>query len=214
MATFLDGTLGAGGHSAAIAAQHPELRTLVGVDMDPAAHAVSRARLKGLTSASGEPVDVRQVQVRAWSVIWPLGAAASRRDAWQSAAAAQGNFRALKEVVQRELGGAGTVDGILLDLGMSSMQACSHAARRSFPAGLHGNSRDTRAPCCRDICGCRLQCEPCAGHEGTPRDGRHDSVGCCLRRWTRQSAGSATRGTGPWTCAWGPRCDVMPRVFQ
>lgn len=34
----------------------------------------------------------------------------------------QGNFRALKEVIQRELGGAGTVDGILLDLGMSSMQ--------------------------------------------------------------------------------------------
>lgn len=63
LTTFLDGTLGAGGHSAAVAGQHPELRTLVGIDMDPAAHAIARERLKGLTSASGEPVSVRQIQV-------------------------------------------------------------------------------------------------------------------------------------------------------
>ena len=43
---FVDGTLGAGGHSAAIVAEHPELQTLIGVDMDPAAHEIAKRRVR------------------------------------------------------------------------------------------------------------------------------------------------------------------------
>ena len=46
--THVDCTLGAGGHALAIAADHPELGALVGLDVDPEAHAIAQPRLAGL----------------------------------------------------------------------------------------------------------------------------------------------------------------------
>ena len=63
---FVDGTLGAGGHSAAIMAEHPELQTLIGIDMDPTAHEIAKQRIQGaLQDGPGLMAldNVRQVQV-------------------------------------------------------------------------------------------------------------------------------------------------------
>lgn len=45
LSVFVDGTLGAGGHSAAILEAHPEIKTLVGIDQDADARALARERL-------------------------------------------------------------------------------------------------------------------------------------------------------------------------
>jgi len=89
--TFVDGTLGAGGHSAAVAARHPEAALLVGIDQDPAALEIAAGRLRG---AAG-----------------PSAAVHLHR----------GNFRDMRRVLS-DLGVFGQVSGILLDLGVSSMQ--------------------------------------------------------------------------------------------
>ena len=43
--TFIDGTLGAGGHSAALLAAHPEIKIFYGLDQDPEALAIAKKRL-------------------------------------------------------------------------------------------------------------------------------------------------------------------------
>ncbi len=43
---FLDGTLGAGGHSAALLEEHPEVETLYGIDQDPQALGIAREKLQ------------------------------------------------------------------------------------------------------------------------------------------------------------------------
>ncbi len=43
--TYLDGTLGAGGHAEAVLEHHPEIQLLVGIDQDLSALAISRERL-------------------------------------------------------------------------------------------------------------------------------------------------------------------------
>lgn len=43
---FVDGTLGAGGHAAAILAQHPEIERFIGIDQDPVALDLAKDRLK------------------------------------------------------------------------------------------------------------------------------------------------------------------------
>lgn len=80
--TFIDGTLGAGGHAEALIKAHPELKQVIGIDQDPVALAIAEERLKGC------PI-MRFVR---------------------------GNFSALGEM------GLPSADGILLDLGVSSMQ--------------------------------------------------------------------------------------------
>jgi 16S rRNA (cytosine1402-N4)-methyltransferase len=80
--TFIDGTLGAGGHSAAILAQHPEIKQLIGIDQDPSALRLAQENLA--------PYQEKCRFVHA-------------------------NFSALGEV-------ASHADGILVDLGVSSMQ--------------------------------------------------------------------------------------------
>jgi len=60
---FVDATLGAGGHSAALLAAHPELRRLVGVDVDPAALALARSRLEGVKAGSGAAAELALLQV-------------------------------------------------------------------------------------------------------------------------------------------------------
>lgn len=84
---FIDGTLGAGGHSEAILRAHPEIEQLIGIDQDPVARAIAKERLAPWADK------VRIVT---------------------------GNFADLdKHLSALEID---RVDGILLDLGVSSMQ--------------------------------------------------------------------------------------------
>jgi len=79
--TFIDGTLGAGGHAEALLKAHPEMMHYYGIDQDPEARRIAAARLK--------PFEKK------------LHVVAS-------------NFSALPDT--------GPCEGILLDLGVSSMQ--------------------------------------------------------------------------------------------
>ena len=96
---FVDGTLGAGGHAAAILAAAPESR-LLGLDRDPAALALARERL----AKFGDRVTLRHASYERIGEIVP---------AW----------------VGTDAGGA---DGILLDLGLSSMQVDDPARGFAF----------------------------------------------------------------------------------
>jgi 16S rRNA (cytosine1402-N4)-methyltransferase len=85
--TYVDGTVGAGGHAEAILeASSPDGR-LLGIDADPSALTIAAARLSGF----GERVRLEQA-----------------------------NYRELDDVLKRTQSPA--PDGILLDLGVSSMQ--------------------------------------------------------------------------------------------
>jgi 16S rRNA (cytosine1402-N4)-methyltransferase len=44
--TFFDGTLGAGGHAAALLEAHPEIELYIGCDRDPTALAIAKERLQ------------------------------------------------------------------------------------------------------------------------------------------------------------------------
>lgn len=97
--SFVDCTLGAAGHSAAVIEAHRELELYVGLDVDPVAHVKARARIEDLLND-----DPRGSSLKAYTHVR--------------------NFRYIKSV----LGGIdenlldGRIDGILMDLGMSSMQ--------------------------------------------------------------------------------------------
>lgn len=85
--TFIDGTVGAGGHAAALLATHPEIQTLVGIDQDPTALSLAKERL--------DPWKKKIQLIKA-------------------------NFVNMKKkIIDLKLG---YIDGILLDLGVSSMQ--------------------------------------------------------------------------------------------
>ncbi len=85
--TFVDCTLGAGGHSEAILRAHPEIDLLVGIDQDPVAMNIAKSRL----------------------------------DAWKNKIAfMDGNFIQFSDFLGRLK--IAQVDGILMDLGISSMQ--------------------------------------------------------------------------------------------
>ena len=107
--TFVDGTIGAGGHSAAVLAAHPELRQLIGIDVDP-----------------------RALQCAATQ----LTAACKHREISRSLL--QGNFSDLQQILSSQTAEprADCVDGILLDIGVSSMQL--DAADRGFSFSLDG----------------------------------------------------------------------------
>jgi 16S rRNA (cytosine1402-N4)-methyltransferase len=94
-AVFVDGTVGAGGHSAALAPRLLPDGRLLGVDRDPDALALARTRL-----AEFEPQVILQ----------------------------RGNFRRLPALLAGL--GWGPVNGLLLDLGMSSVQV--DGAERGF----------------------------------------------------------------------------------
>lgn len=84
---FIDGTLGAGGHSEAVLKAHPEIELLIGIDQDPVARAIAQERL----------------------ALWD-----------NKVRIVTGNFADLdKHLSAMEID---RVDGILLDLGVSSMQ--------------------------------------------------------------------------------------------
>lgn len=80
---FIDGTLGAGGHSEALLQAHPEIQQLIGIDQDPAAIEYAKKRLAP------------------WK---------------DKLTIIPGNFSELENTHFQ------AVDGILLDLGVSSMQ--------------------------------------------------------------------------------------------
>ncbi|CAA3028063.1 ribosomal RNA small subunit methyltransferase H [Olea europaea subsp. europaea] len=99
--SFVDCTLGAGGHSSAIIKAHPEMKLYVGLDVDPVAHEMAQSRLKGILykdSCDG----TSDLQVHTFLK----------------------NFKNIKSVlhdIDGEVSAAG-VHGIIMDLGMSSMQ--------------------------------------------------------------------------------------------
>ncbi|EFJ30817.1 hypothetical protein SELMODRAFT_89216 [Selaginella moellendorffii] len=106
--TFLDCTVGAGGHAFEIIQAHPELETFVGMDVDPCALKLARQRLSDL-SGSMAKVDLFHA-----------------------------NFKNMKKDLKErnpELLERG-FDGILLDLGLSSMQV--DAPERGFSYYLDG----------------------------------------------------------------------------
>jgi len=88
--TFIDGTLGMGGHSLGICDAHQEtLETLVGIDQDPVALQLAAQRL----AAHGDKLKL-----------------------------VSGNFADLARLAEDAGVAKGTVDGILLDIGTSSLQ--------------------------------------------------------------------------------------------
>lgn len=85
--TFIDGTLGAGGHAASILDAHPEIELLIGIDQDPLALELAAKRLEK---------HEKRVHL------------------------AHGNYSQIAKITQNL--GITSVDGIFLDLGVSSMQ--------------------------------------------------------------------------------------------
>ncbi len=84
---FVDGTLGAGGHSKAILENHPEIVKHIGIDQDPLALEIAKERLAP----------------------------------WQSKLQLiRGNFSSIKKLLQNY--GITSINGLLLDIGVSSMQ--------------------------------------------------------------------------------------------
>ncbi|HEX7070440.1 MAG TPA: 16S rRNA (cytosine(1402)-N(4))-methyltransferase RsmH, partial [Rhodothermales bacterium] len=115
---YVDGTLGGGGHTAAILDALASDGGVLGIDQDPEAVAEAGARLRK---------DVESGRLR----ILP------------------GNFSDMKPLIAQA--GADAVDGILLDLGVSSHQL--DAASRGFSYGTEGEldmRMDTRAPLAAD----------------------------------------------------------------
>lgn len=98
---FVDGTLGAGGHSAAILEAHKELTTLIGIDQDPTALELASQRLKPWR----DKVNLMR-----------------------------GNFASLIELVSSL--DLKKIDGMLLDIGVSSMQF--DQAERGFSFTYNG----------------------------------------------------------------------------
>lgn len=86
--TFVDGTLGAGGHAEAIVRAHPELECFIAIDQDTTALQLGGERLKACFKG-------RLILHH-------------------------GNYSEIDQVVKSEYGGK--VDGVLVDLGISSMQ--------------------------------------------------------------------------------------------
>ena len=101
--TYVDATLGLGGHSYEIARQIGREGTLIGFDKDPAALELARKRL------SEPPVELA--------------------GDWPTIRYEQGSFSRIGEVL-----GAGSVDGLMADLGVSSLQLEDASRGFSFQA--------------------------------------------------------------------------------
>ncbi|CAA0814937.1 mraW methylase family protein [Striga hermonthica] len=99
--SFVDCTLGAGGHSAAIIEAHPEMELYVGLDVDPIAHEIAQTRINGILEKDS---GLSRATLRVHTHLK--------------------NFKNIKSVLQDIDGNPliPRVQGILMDLGMSSMQ--------------------------------------------------------------------------------------------
>ncbi|KAK3152107.1 hypothetical protein QOZ80_2BG0154510 [Eleusine coracana subsp. coracana] len=105
LSSFVDCTLGAAGHSIAMMEAHPEMELYIGMDVDPSALEIGRGHIEGFL-AKREANGVEDHKLRAYTHAK--------------------NFKYIKQVLdcvdeRLEVGSSG-VDGILIDLGMSSMQ--------------------------------------------------------------------------------------------
>ncbi|KAK3212121.1 hypothetical protein Dsin_016827 [Dipteronia sinensis] len=106
ISSFVDCTLGAAGHSSAVIQAHPELKLCIGMDVDPLAHEKAQAQIYSLLHAHPNLKPYTFVK----------------------------NFKHIKSLlneVDQNLLSSG-VDGILMDLGMSSMQV--NNPQRGFSA--------------------------------------------------------------------------------
>uniref|UniRef100_A0A0D9VC05 Uncharacterized protein n=1 Tax=Leersia perrieri TaxID=77586 RepID=A0A0D9VC05_9ORYZ len=108
--SFVDCTLGAAGHSLAMMEAHPEMELYIGMDIDPSALEIGRSRIEaflaGREANEGDGKDVSQGILCAYTH--------------------EKNFKYIKHVlgsVDEDFAvGSSGVDGVLIDLGMSSMQ--------------------------------------------------------------------------------------------
>jgi len=108
----VDGTMGAGGHASAVVRSHPEMRVFVGFDVDPLAHTLAKPRVEAAakeTRREGDapfrfaPVAANFREMR--RVLSEMGSSTGSSSATEASA----------DVL------FGNVDGILMDLGVSSM---------------------------------------------------------------------------------------------
>ncbi|KAK9076124.1 hypothetical protein SSX86_004457 [Deinandra increscens subsp. villosa] len=107
--TFVDCTLGAAGHSSAIIQAHPELQSYVGLDCDPVAHEKAKTKIDLIQTANSHDSTSNlktHTCLQNFKNIRPT----------------------LREVDEKLL--ISGIDGILMDLGMSSMQV--NNANRGF----------------------------------------------------------------------------------
>jgi 16S rRNA C1402 N4-methylase RsmH len=84
-----------GGHSVALLEAHPEAQLFLGVDVDARAHEIAGERLNASRESQGWGCELKY---------------------------ARSNFSQIRRAVEDAFG-VGGVDGILLDVGVSSMQA-------------------------------------------------------------------------------------------
>ncbi|KAL7159742.1 hypothetical protein ABFS83_01G048100 [Erythranthe nasuta] len=107
--SFVDCTLGAAGHSVAMIKAHPEMEFYVGLDVDPVAHQIAQAQINNTLQIDSDH-STKKLRVHTHLK----------------------NFKNIQDVL-REIDGDilnTGVDGILMDLGMSSMQV--NNAERGF----------------------------------------------------------------------------------
>ncbi|KAK8610467.1 hypothetical protein V6N13_081623 [Hibiscus sabdariffa] len=96
LSAFVDCTLGAAGHASEIIQSHPELKLFIGMDVDPLALRMSRSRITAVSHSHPHP------NFQALTFLK--------------------NFRHIKSLLAQVDHISSGVDGILMDLGMSSMQ--------------------------------------------------------------------------------------------
>jgi 16S rRNA (cytosine1402-N4)-methyltransferase len=111
--TYIDATVGLGGHSLEIAKRLGAPGHLIGFDKDPAALGIARERLEGVVGRSSLVVGENQDQ----------------QPDWPTVELRHGSFADLANDQRRT-----TYDGILADLGVSSLQFSDAARGFSFQA--------------------------------------------------------------------------------
>jgi len=124
--TYIDATVGLGGHSLEIAKRLGAPGHLIGLDKDPAALEIARERL----AVSLWPLAVSEP---AGQRLTANGQESGFAD-WPTIELRHGSFAELANVAGRTTKDAATVDGILADLGVSSLQFETAARGFSFQA--------------------------------------------------------------------------------
>ncbi|KAE8687498.1 MraW methylase family protein isoform 3 [Hibiscus syriacus] len=110
LTSFVDCTLGAAGHASAIIQSHPKLKLFIGMDVDPAALRLARSRINAISHSHTHP------NLEALTFLK--------------------NFRQIKSLLTQVDHISSGVDGILMDLGMSSMQV--NCPDRGFSVLVNG----------------------------------------------------------------------------
>ncbi|KAI3812538.1 hypothetical protein L1987_17248 [Smallanthus sonchifolius] len=108
--TFVDCTLGAAGHSSAIIQAHPEMQSYVGLDCDPVAHEKAKIKIDLIRTTTNSCDSTSNLKTHTFLQNFK-------------------NIRSTLSEVDEKLLASG-IDGVLMDLGMSSMQV--NNANRGF----------------------------------------------------------------------------------